>query len=310
MFSGQKPFHAYSDGDARKALAREERPSKPAVTTSTGFDAEVWSLILDCWSSEPSLRPPIDQVESRVKAKASSITPVKYHNEPIGVASRNERKESQRIGEDPASLQAADQEAKEEATRQVQEAEREAAVKTDRIAKQQEARKREAEEKEAREREAMEQEARDQQGARDRREARERAAEEQEAKDREAKEREVRKFEVKQPVDKEQEARKRESREQEESEEERERMTQDREARAQKENEQRTTRKERGARDTLFSMGASTSKDLEPDLERILKTISPSDIEQLSNQEGSRYIEELGAVCVISSGAYFHWLAC
>ena len=47
------------------------KPSRPANALELGLSEKVWKLLEHCWQTERSLRPPVSDVLSRVKAAAS-----------------------------------------------------------------------------------------------------------------------------------------------------------------------------------------------------------------------------------------------
>ena len=64
------PFGKLSGIEVVIKVIEGVRPSKPANAPKLGLSDKVWKLLEECWQAERSIRPPVKNVLSRVKAAA------------------------------------------------------------------------------------------------------------------------------------------------------------------------------------------------------------------------------------------------
>ncbi|EIN07908.1 kinase-like protein, partial [Punctularia strigosozonata HHB-11173 SS5] len=67
IFEGRIPFHEIRvDYVVVLKIKDGVRPPRPADTTGLGLDDEMWGLIQDCWTADPSQRPTMSRVLARL----------------------------------------------------------------------------------------------------------------------------------------------------------------------------------------------------------------------------------------------------
>ena len=62
VFSGKVPFPNMADGAVVIQIVNGRRPIKPPTAEQLGLTTEIWKLIEQCWSANPSERPTMDDV--------------------------------------------------------------------------------------------------------------------------------------------------------------------------------------------------------------------------------------------------------
>ncbi|KAG7090229.1 hypothetical protein E1B28_011829 [Marasmius oreades] len=66
VFTGTVPFHGFNDGQIIVAVVFEKKHPLRPDSDSTSLNDRMWNIMVDCWNTDPDLRPLTSEVFARV----------------------------------------------------------------------------------------------------------------------------------------------------------------------------------------------------------------------------------------------------
>ncbi|EMD37239.1 hypothetical protein CERSUDRAFT_123937 [Gelatoporia subvermispora B] len=66
LFTGHIPFHKLKDAAVIRRVFKKDRPLRPLAASDLGLCDEIWNTMQDCWRHEPTQRPAIESVLTRI----------------------------------------------------------------------------------------------------------------------------------------------------------------------------------------------------------------------------------------------------
>ena len=75
VLSGHLPFYQFANRVVSLRILRGDRPERPQGAEGVWFTDEVWQLLVSCWTTQPEIRPSIEDVLRRLGRASRSWRP-------------------------------------------------------------------------------------------------------------------------------------------------------------------------------------------------------------------------------------------